>query len=216
MRSRFIAAAIVWLTAAPLWATAIVDATSFSPSLTRVIDFSTPALTPTNYNYGTDPIVTYVNTQFAALGATFNNDFTYNNATSPATLGLTYPNDTNGNAIGNFIPEQGPLYVPSVINFNTPITGVEFALGAGPEPVVVQAFLGNTLVDTASGNLGALSDGDIFGFVNESPFDSINIQLSEVFYVGNMHLSTPEPGSLVLLGIAGVGLCLAWRRHRNT
>jgi|SRR5579859_5464161 len=153
------------------------------------------------------PMNTVVTTQYSGLGVSFSPNVYYSPQTNFGNV--------QGNDIGNFtFTGNGPID-PVTFSFGSALNGAAFSFDADATPYLFQALLGGSVVDSFTATVGAGTTSDYYGFSNES-FDSIMITRTAAgggpFWVadnlqfGSGAAATPEPGTMLLLGVGVLGL----------
>ncbi len=187
----------------------------------------TPAFTFTFDNAGlaTNAII---GNQFAFAGVTFSTPLFYDG--NSAGGGCNF-NDFSGDCISNYSSTptggitQGPT-TPFSIFFATPQAFAAFALvtdNNGQNNTTFQAFLGNTLVETAIFTTGSSvgqpsTVANYFGFYNTATsFNRITVTTTgaNLAIFDNLQVSAiPEPGTVGMLAL-GLGGVVAFARRRR-
>jgi len=185
---------------------------------------SSPAAT---IDFGSNdfPIDTQITTQYAGQGLANAGGLYYSN---PYYL---FPG-REGALLGNFLSSSdGPTGIyPFTLTFTMPQTDAAFALvtdSDDSDSSTITALLGNTVVESFSvfTNLSYADGNNFYGFtgivfdsIQVTPFGGNHLALIDTVQLGTFQPDAshvPEPSSLVLFSIGGVGLSVgAYRRRR--
>jgi hypothetical protein len=207
--------AALLLFAGPTWAS-LIQSTTFLPGpINLTFDDAGQAVPPDH---------TALTNQFQPQGVDFSG-IRYNPVgPNPGTT------NNSGNGVGDFASMVAAVN-PHFINFVNPTTGLpspvssaDFSLASQPATATLTALLAGVPVEQHTINSDLFLPNNIVGFTG-IVFDSISIFIhpnptattqDSADLIDNIQFrSVPEPTSLLLLGIGGLGLsCAAYRRRR--
>lgn len=150
-----------------------------------------------------------VSTEFQSFGVTFSNAF---GNPDPST---TYSH-ISGNRIGNFQANGPGAAGALVLDFNSVLSSMAFAMVTAPGTSTIQAFLNGSLVESFNAATSAFDPNNFYGF-KDILFNRVTMSVASfdtALMIDNLQTgaagTVPEPGSsaswalLMLAGMAGL------------